>query len=177
MIQRCVRLGFLLMWDRDKNEKIALTLDRTGARDQVVLLQCWATRPMATALPSAPTARIQPGVFLEVTRENKGWIQRGPRPSKANTASWTRGSPENARTFCKICRLHYRQGMEALSVASRSGEQDKHTRIACKKFLARGQEPHGQLEKLWLVVDCRGSKEPYHCTGRTSIASLPKRFA
>jgi len=31
--------------------------------------------------------------------------------------------------------------------------------------MSRGlKEPHGQLEKLWLVVDwLKGAKEPYHC--------------
>jgi hypothetical protein len=61
---------------------------------------------------------------------------------------------QNARNLLEIAGSLI-SGMEALLVEAATGPR-QHTRIAWQEvFLTRGlKEPHGQLEKLWLVVDC-----------------------
>jgi SRSO17 transposase len=102
--------------------------------------------------------------FLQVTpEEHFGWIQEPPTVLKGKYRKLADEKlAASARHLMDIARSLAWKDCSWTT----TGGQRHHTRIAWQEvFLARGlKEPHGQLEKVWLVVDWpKGAQEPYHC--------------
>src|SRR6266403_1905237 len=104
--------------------------------------------------------------FLQVTpEEHRGWTQEVPTTLKGKYRTVDEKTAQSAHHLLEIARaLPAAQWKHGCWKAAKGARQ--HTRIAWQEvYLARGlKEAHGQLEKLWLVVDWpKGAQEPYHC--------------
>src|ERR1700741_5064338 len=122
---------------------------------------------MATALPSARTCANSTWSFFcrSPPEEHKGWLQEVPTTLKGKYRIVDQETAQNARNLLEIAASLPAEAWKHCRWQAAMGAR-QHTRIAWQEvFLARGlKEPHGQLEKLWLVVDWpKGTKEPYHC--------------
>jgi len=149
-----------------KNE-IALTLIEQALADQVLPAPVLGDSAYGDGFAFRARLReLKMEFFLQVTpEEHRGWTEEVPTTLKGKYRTVDEKTAQSAHHLLEIARaLPAAQWKHCCWKAAKGARQ--HTRIAWQEvYLARGlKEAHGQLEKLWLVVDWpKGAQEPYHC--------------
>ena len=123
--QRCAKAGVPPDVGFATKNEIALTLIEEALADQVVPAPVLGDAAYGNGFAFRERLReLDLEFFLQVTpEEHKAWIQRYPRPSKANTASWTKRPPGTHATFLRL-RLLYRQRRGGIVGGKPLREQD-----------------------------------------------------
>jgi SRSO17 transposase len=179
--KRCAKAGVPPDVGFATKSEIALTLIEQALADQVLPAPVLGDSAYGDGFAfRARLWELKMEFFLQVTpEEHRGWIEEVATTLKGKYRTVDEKTAQSARNLLEIARsLPAAQWKHCCWKAAKGARQ--HTRIAWQEvYLARGlKEAHGQLEKLWLVVDWpKGAQEPYHCTWHTFIVSHPKRFA
>jgi SRSO17 transposase len=165
--ERCAEAGVPPDVSFATKSEIALTLIEQALADQVLPAPVLGDSVYGDGFPFRERLReLEMEFFLQVSpEEHSGWIEEVPTTLKGKYRTVDERTAPEARNLLEIARsLAAAQWKDCRWKAANGAKQQ--TRIAWQEvYLARGlKEPHGQLEKLWLVVDWpKGAQEPYHC--------------
>jgi SRSO17 transposase len=148
--------------------EIALTLIQEALADQVLPAPVLADAAYGNSFGFRTRLReLNLEFFVQIAPvRHKGWTEKVPTTLKGKYYVVDEQSTQKARNLLEMAGSLPPEAWKHCEWKAAGTQAKQRTRIAWQEvFLARGlQEPHGQLERLWLVVDWpEGAEEPYHC--------------